>query len=114
MSEFMECVLMIADAGVYVEYDTWGSEGNWPANGLIVPSDTERLDGIKRLVQNGYLAQILLSQDICHKIGTMAYGGPGRTHILRDILPLFRKEGITEGEIRAMLVDNPKKILQFV
>jgi len=33
---------------------------------------------------------------------------------LRDILPLFRKEGISEEEIKTMLVENPKCILKFV
>ena len=113
VDESMDYSFMIADAGLYVEYDTWGLEGNWPDFGLIEPSDTQRLEGMEKLIDNGYLDQILLSQDICMKTLCMAYGGTGYAHILRDCLPLFRKAGISEEEMVRMLEENPKRILQF-
>ena len=109
----MEFVFKIADSGVYIDCDTYGLEGNWQMM-LVEPSDTQRVEIVRDLIQNGYLDQVLLSQDVCMKIQRMAYGGMGYAHIMRDILPLFRKEGINEEEIRAMLVENPKRILEFV
>ena len=110
----LEYTLMIADAGFYIEYDTWGFEGNWPRAGLVEPSDTQRLKGIEKLIRKGHLDQLLLSQDVCNKVMSMAYGGSGRAHILRDCLTLFNQAGITGEEIHRMLVENPKRILQFV
>ena len=114
LDETMEYTFMLADAGLYVEYDLWGFDGDFPDVEMWFPSDTQRVKGIEKLIQNGYLDQLLLSQDVCNKIMTMAYGGFGRAHILRDIIPLFRHAGITEEEIKTMLVDNPKRILEFV
>ena len=114
MDASMDYIFMLADTGVYIEYDTWGLEGNWPDIGVSLPSDTQRLNGIMKLIENRYLDQVLLSQDICLKMMLMAYGGTGYAHILRDILPLFRHAGVTEDEIRTMLIDNPKRILEFV
>ncbi len=92
----MDYTLMIADTGAYIEYDTWGIEGNWPENRLWFPSDTQRVEGLRKLIENGYLGQVLLAQDVCMKVQLMAYGGMGLAHILRDCLPLFRKAGISE------------------
>ena len=72
------------------------------------------MNAIKKLIQKGYLDQILLSQDVCLKVMRMSYGGFGYAHILRDILPLFEKEGISGEEIEMMLVKNPKRVLQLV
>ena len=113
MDDTMEHQFMTADTGMFIEYDTWGFEGNWPRIGLVEPSDTQRLNGIIKLLENGYQDQLLLSQDVCNKIQLMAYGGFGYAHILRDCMPLFRKASITEEEIQKMLVDNPKRILRF-
>ena len=110
----MEYISMIADTGLYVEFDTWGFEGNYPLFGLFDPSDTQRLTGVEKMIENGYIDQVLLSQDVCLKMMTMAYGGFGRAHILRDILPLFRHAGIPEEEITAMLIENPRRILKFI
>ena len=110
----MDYSFMAADKGMYIEYDTWGFEGTWPDVGLAAPSDTQRLTGTSRLIENGYLDQVLLSQDVCLKIHTTAYGGTGRAHILRDCIALFKSADITDEEIQAMLVDNPKRILEFV
>jgi phosphotriesterase-related protein len=32
-------------------------------------------------------------------------------HITRDVLPALRDRGVTDDQIRTMLVDNPRKIL---
>ena len=114
IDESMEYTFMIADAGIYIEYDTWGFEGDWYEMGLWEPSDTQRAVGTKKLIDKGYQDKILFSTDICMKMMSMKYGGPGRAHILRDCLPLLRKYGVTDQELETILVDNPKKVLQFV
>ena len=110
---FRDLVTMLADAGVYTEYDIWGLEGRM-RDGLYVPSDRQRLQGIERLLEEGHLDNILLSQDICMKVQTTAYGGYGRSHIFKNVLPLFTEAGITEEEIQTMLVENPKRALRFI
>ena len=114
LDESLEYTHMIADTGMYLEYDIWGREGNFPEINAVLPSDTQTLNTVVKLLQDGYIDQLLLSQDICWKIQLMSYGGTGYAHVLRDILPLFRHTGITEDEIRTMLVENPKRVLKFI
>jgi phosphotriesterase-related protein len=33
-------------------------------------------------------------------------------HIHNDVLPALRAAGVSEGDIRAMLVDNPREIFE--
>ena len=68
-----------------------------------------------RLIDQGYLSRILLSQDVAWKNrlrGT--YGGHGYDHMLRNVVPLMQVRGVTEEQIHTMLVENPKRLLQFV
>ena len=41
------------------------------------------------------------------------YGGEGLDYIDRIIIPKLRENGVTEKQIRTMLVDNPARVLQF-
>ena len=34
------------------------------------------------------------------------------THIVDDVLPALREEGVTEEQLTTMLVDNPRRILE--
>jgi phosphotriesterase-related protein len=43
----------------------------------------------------------------------LRYGGHGYAHILRNIVPQMLVRGITREQIHTMLVENPKRILQF-
>lgn len=103
----------LADTGCYLEYDLFGTEvtARYPYRelGITIPSDAQRLDQIRALMDAGYGAQLLVSHDVCTKHRTRRYGGMGYDHILRDILPWMRERGFTEGEIRQPVVDNPRR-----
>ena len=106
----------IADAGCYIEHDCFGfqadfefSFGKW----RNLPSDAQRVDDVKKLIDNGYLNHLLLSSDNCTKYRLVAYGGWGYAHIIENILPFMRAKGITNEQIHTMLVENPKRFLQF-
>ena len=40
-------------------------------------------------------------------------GGHGYAHILENIVPRLRREGISEEQIRTILVENPKRFLSW-
>ena len=101
----------LADRGVYVEYDLWGAESYFPDRDYWHPSDAQRIDAVVRLVDEGYLGQVLLSHDICTKIQTTAFGGFGYAHLLRDICPRFQEAGLSDKEIDILLIDNPGRVL---
>ena len=62
-----------------------------------------------RLIDAGFIGQILLSHDLHLKIMLTAYGGTGYSHILRYFVPRLRERGVTDEQIRTILVDNPRR-----
>jgi len=106
----------LADAGCYLEYDTFGYADLFPpyqGRVLDIPSPTQRINDIIQLIADGYLDQILISGDICYKHQLVNYGGYGYAHILRDIVPLMRNKGMSNEQIHTLLVENPKRVLPF-
>ena len=40
-------------------------------------------------------------------------GGHGYDYLLRTFVPLLQEEGLSEAEVRTILVDNPRRVLTF-
>jgi phosphotriesterase-related protein len=112
--------VQLAETGCYLEYDTFGREGYFQrshvggARVVDIPNDAQRVDEIIDLIERGYLSQILVSQDMWTKAKRRRYGGWGYDHILRNVVPLMRDKGLTDEQIEAILVQNPKRLLTFV
>lgn len=110
-------VLKLLKSGVYIEFDNFGKE--YYVNrevrnkgyGLFV-TDTERVKFLKKLIDSGYLNQILLSCDVCLKTLLHTYGGWGYDHLLTNVIPMMEDEGITKEQIDTMLVKNPADFLE--
>lgn len=69
--------------------------------------DTDRVKFLKKLIDDGYIRQILLACDLCLKNLLHAYGGWGYDHLLKNIVPMMEEENITEEQIAIMLRENP-------
>jgi phosphotriesterase-related protein len=117
-----ENLFKLAGAGCYLEYDLFGTEGWYPRRSVLsetslikadLPNDAGRINAIMNLINNGFLNQILISQDVCKKHQTRRYGGLGYDHILQNIVPAMREKGMSEKQIYTILVDNPKRLLTF-
>jgi phosphotriesterase-related protein len=107
----------IADAGCYIEFDTFGHLFPPFVLGESVmnfPSESQRITAVKQLIDDGYLEHILLSHDTFLKVLLASYGGFGYAHILRNIVPVMLRQGITETQIHAMMIDNPGRLLSFI
>lgn len=111
-----EILCELAEAGCYLEYDFFGGYPfNPPRWGLDPrPCDRERIEQIFVLIKEGYLKQILISHDIGTKAKLVRYGGSGYAHILRNMVPQMRVQGITREQIHTIMVENPKRLLCFV
>jgi phosphotriesterase-related protein len=77
-------------------------------------ADPEVAKTIIELIQAGYTDRILLSHDICTKTSLKSYGGTGYAFVLERFVPYLRRQGVTDAQIAAMLVDNPRRLLTFV
>lgn len=110
----IEYLTRLLDRGATLSFDQFGLEC-WIKiagyKGLWLPRDIERVRAIGRLCELGYSRQLVLSQDLCFKTSYVKYGGGGYAHVLEDILPIMRAEGIRERAIRRMLVENPARLL---
>lgn len=107
-----EYVYALLKKGVYVEFDNFGKEYyirrevRNSGYGLFV-HDTQRVSFLKKLIDDGYLKQVLLSCDLCLKNLMHCYGGWGYDHVLTNIVPMMEDEGITQEQIHTLLVENP-------
>lgn len=107
-----EYIYELLKKGVYVEFDNFGKEYyirrevRNSGYGLFV-HDTDRVALLKKMIDDGYVGQILLSCDVCLKNLLHAYGGWGYDHVLSNIVPMMEDEGISENDIKTMLVKNP-------
>jgi phosphotriesterase-related protein len=63
------------------------------------------------LVNRGYVKQVLLSQDVYLKMNLKRYGGWGYAHLLVNVVPMLRRAGVTDENLRMMLVENPARVL---
>jgi phosphotriesterase-related protein len=102
----------LAKRGACIVYDQFGMH-LMSTEGIFIPSDNERIITLKEQIRRGNLKNILISQDVCFKICLTRWGGHGYGHILENIVPRLRREGITDEQIQTILVENPKRFLSW-
>lgn len=100
--------LAIAKAGVYVQIDHVGRK---PRSGA--QPERQRARNVVAIARAGHLDQLLISMDICGKPALHWNGGHGYDYLLRTFVPLLQEEGLSEAEVRTILVDNPRRVLTF-
>jgi phosphotriesterase-related protein len=74
----------------------------------------EILDGVTWAIQHGYRDQVLLSLDLCNKLGQQRYGGGGYTTLHDYVFPYLRAKGVSEADLRHVMIENPRRLLTFV
>ena len=95
-----------ARGGFNIGYDCISKEHYEP--------EAKRIEFTKRLVDEGYGDQIVLSGDIARQSYLTSYGGgPGFTYILWRFVPWMWKTGITRESTDGLLVDNPARIFAW-
>lgn len=107
--------IALAKMGLYMEYDLFGREGYYPMEHrkIDLPNDHMRINEIMDLMNLGYGRQILISQDIWNKTQRRKYGGWGYAHIMDNTLPVIRSKGMTNDDIRMIMVENPARLFTF-
>ena len=101
----------IAERGAMLCFDTFGSEFAYESDGSREPTDLERIECLRRLLDAGRADQLLLSHDMCTRLQLHRYGGSGFAHLLVDVVPALRDQGVPEDELDRMLVANPRRLL---
>jgi phosphotriesterase-related protein len=76
-----------------------------------VPSDTERIDQLIALIEDGHGDRLLASHDVCLKTRLAAYGGGGFAHLLASVAAWMDAKGMTADQVDAILRRNPQRVL---
>ena len=108
----MDLIYRLLDLGVLLEFENWGKQYYIDKRyrsfaGGIFEQDIVRIYKLKELCQKGYAKQIIMANDVCLKVNLHKYGGWGYDHILRNIIPMMRDEGISEQDIVQITQINP-------
>ncbi len=101
----------IMDRGVTLEFDLLGTPYFIDAPKF---DDRPMADAVVVLVKEGYGDRLLISQDVCTKVQTKTYGGKGYDYILTSVVPYLKSQGLSDADIRTIMVENPNRILTFV
>jgi phosphotriesterase-related protein len=104
--------LAVLDRGAMVEFDLFGHTYSDVAfGGYWMPSDGERVEMLRTLVDRSYTSQLLLSQDVCLKMLLKTYGGNGYAYLSEWIESRLADVGISSADIKLMRVSNPARVL---
>ena len=102
----LDFYLAALDAGANIQFDFLGHRF-----GVEETLEPRLVEIIVELLERGYASQILLSQDVCHNRQLKAHGGFGYVYLQQHFLPTLRTAAVGEGEIQAMTIDNPARLL---
>jgi phosphotriesterase-related protein len=98
----------IIDRGAFLGFDDFGEPYGGPE---FSPSDIHKIDNLVKLIEDGYKNNILLGNDICHKMRLHKYGGWGYDHFLSNIIPKILETGVSNNIIDSLIKVNPKNYL---
>lgn len=100
-------LLAIVERGASIEFDFLGM-----AFTPVERHGEGRIVGLLcDLLARGHVDRILLSQDVCHDSQLRRYEGQGYTYLDRVFLPRLRTAGVSNDEIAAMTIANPRRLL---
>lgn len=92
----------IAATGCMLEYDTIGR--------FKYHDDPSEIRLLRHMIDGGHLHQLLISLDTTNQ-RLCSYGGEiGLDYLFSSFLPALRAAGFSEDEIRAITVENPRRI----
>lgn len=104
----------VRDGGSYVGFDRFGYE--------LAGTDEERMDAMIALIGAGGLESIIISNDACFCWAQSEEPAALREFLAREyetrwnalrisevIIPALKARGVTEAQLRVLMVDNPRR-----
>ena len=100
----------LADRGAFIEYDMIGMDYFYADQQAQSPSDEENAIAICKLIEDGYVDRILISQDVFLKMMLIRHGGFGYGYILKHFVPRLKRHGLAQSTIDRLLIENPRRV----
>jgi phosphotriesterase-related protein len=101
------------ELGVYVQYDTFGTEWYWDNWNIREPRDSERVAALATLIKEGWEDHLLIAEDVFVKQCLRHYGGWGYDFLVRVVPVMLRQAGVSDEAIDKLLIHNPRRVLTF-
>lgn len=103
----------LARLGCVLEFDLFGQESSYYFDPSFtdLPNDAGRVRFLIALAEAGFADQLAVSQDICRRAHTAAFGGEGLDHVLTRAVPLMRRLGCDEAFVEQLFVSTPARVL---
>lgn len=106
LSNDLDYMCSLLNLGFNIAFDTIGKTSYL--------SDDKRAENLKYLLDQGYINQIVLSQDISRKSYFSVSGKyDGYTTVLKKFIPKLLELGVKKDYIEKMLVSNPQRIFNI-
>ncbi len=115
-----DVAIRLAKRGAFVAFDRVTRQQQWV-------NDEHKVHMILAFLEAGQIDHLLLSSDYIGRINTSvgevnAYpgplnareGGPGYARPIKLFVPLLKKAGVSDKDIRKITQDNPRRFLSFV
>lgn len=105
--------LRIAKRGFYIGYDHIGTDPDWSPQPYAM-KDERRVELVTRMIAAGQLERIVIACDTnAWSIGLAHRQTPRHTlaHLLVGFAPMLRAAGVSDDQVRTMLVETPRKFL---
>ncbi|MRT03962.1 phosphotriesterase family protein [Ewingella americana] len=100
----------LAERGAFLEYDMIGMPYFYADESAQSPSDEDNARAIRELIDDGFIEQVLLSQDVFLKTMLTKFGGHGYGYILKHFVPRLRRHGVTGEQLETLLIGNPQRV----
>lgn len=82
--------------------------------GPVSPAQKLVLNALVDAIREGHADRLLISHDLCRGLGLKKNGGSGLTWVHEYVLPYLRSKGVSDDDVRRIMVGNPKRLLTFV
>ncbi|MHA6481834.1 phosphotriesterase family protein [Paenibacillus sp. strain BS8-2] len=97
--------ILLLRSGACIQFDTIGK--------LAYRSDEDRALNLIRLLEKGFVKQLMLSCDITRKSHLLSNRGYGYRYLFDSFIPRLKQLGVTDGMLTQMLTHNPRTFLAF-
>jgi phosphotriesterase-related protein len=103
----------LLDMGFILSFTPFGFEADDEPLGIAHYPDWYILSGLVSLIREGYAGQIVIGNDVFTKLATRRGGGEGYTRLADSVVPSLKKCGVSDNDIKKIMVENPARILAF-
>lgn len=99
--------------GFVLSFTPYGFEADDEPLGMVQYPDWYALSGLVALIKEGYAKQLVIGNDVFTKLATRRGGGEGYRRLIDFVIPALKQCGVTDRQVRQLIIENPARLLAF-